>query len=108
MRIELTSLFCAVVLMASIPAAAQGAERTVVHAGHLLDVDSGKMLADQAVTMQASRVASVQPWSAAEIHAAMEEAAKRGRFVAAHAHGAEGIKRAASQFPSTNPGRVHT
>ena len=29
-----------------------------------------------------------------ELRAAVEEAAKRGTFVAAHAHGAEGIKRA--------------
>ena len=64
MRIKLSSLFCAIVVMASVPAAALGAERTVVHAGHLLDVDSGKMLADQAVTLQAGRVVSVQPWSA--------------------------------------------
>ena len=33
-------------------------------------------------------------YSEAEIRAAVEEAAKRGRFVIAHAHGAEGIKRA--------------
>ncbi|SFN19789.1 Xaa-Pro dipeptidase [Dokdonella immobilis] len=33
-------------------------------------------------------------YTEAEIRAAVEEAAKRGTFVAAHAHGAEGIKRA--------------
>src|SRR5690606_4454608 len=33
-------------------------------------------------------------YSEAEIRAAVEETAKRGTFVAAHAHGAEGIKRA--------------
>jgi imidazolonepropionase-like amidohydrolase len=33
-------------------------------------------------------------YSEAEIRAAVEEAARRGTFVAAHAHGAEGIKRA--------------
>jgi imidazolonepropionase-like amidohydrolase len=33
-------------------------------------------------------------YSEAEIRAAVEEAARRGSFVAAHAHGAEGIKRA--------------
>ena len=33
-------------------------------------------------------------YSEAQIRAAVEEAAKRGSFVAAHAHGAEGIKRA--------------
>jgi len=46
-------------------ASAQAADRTVVHAGHLLDVDSGKMLADQAVTLADGKVVSVQPWSAA-------------------------------------------
>ena len=33
-------------------------------------------------------------YTEAQIHAAVEEATKRGSFVAAHAHGAEGIKRA--------------
>lgn len=33
-------------------------------------------------------------YSEAEIRAAVEEAARRGKFVTAHAHGAEGIKRA--------------
>ena len=33
-------------------------------------------------------------YTEAEIRAAVEEAGRRGRFVAAHAHGAEGIKRA--------------
>ncbi len=33
-------------------------------------------------------------YSEAQIRAAVEEAARRGRFVTAHAHGAEGIKRA--------------
>ncbi|AND69011.1 xaa-Pro dipeptidase [Dyella thiooxydans] len=45
-------------------ASAQATDRTVVHAGHLLDVDSGKMLADQAVTLADGKVVSVQPWSA--------------------------------------------
>ncbi|OZB58538.1 MAG: Xaa-Pro dipeptidase [Lysobacterales bacterium 14-68-21] len=46
-------------------ASAQAADRTVVHAGHLLDVDSGRMLTDQAVTLADGKVVSVQPWSAA-------------------------------------------
>jgi imidazolonepropionase-like amidohydrolase len=37
---------------------------------------------------------SAPEFSEAEIHAAVEEAANAGTFVAAHAHGAEGIKRA--------------
>ncbi|WP_426663758.1 amidohydrolase family protein [Rhodanobacter aciditrophus] len=52
-------------LAAALAASAQAADRTVVHAGHLLDVDSGKMLADQAVTLADGKVVSVQPWSAA-------------------------------------------
>ena len=38
---------------------------TVVHAGHLLDVDSGKMLVDQAVLISNGRVVSVQSWNSA-------------------------------------------
>lgn len=45
-------------------ASSQAADRTVVHAGHLLDVDSGKMLTDQAVMLADGKVVSVQPWSA--------------------------------------------
>ncbi len=44
---------------------ARGADLTVVRAGHLLDVDSGKMLVDQAVTIKDGRVVAVRPWSAA-------------------------------------------
>ncbi|MGN6738419.1 amidohydrolase family protein, partial [Dyella sp.] len=49
---------------AAIVAPLHAAERTVVHAGHLLDVDSGKMLADQAVSIEAGKVVALQPWSA--------------------------------------------
>ena len=52
-------------LASALVAPAHAADRTVVHAGHLLDVDSGKMLADQAVTLADGKVVSVQPWSAA-------------------------------------------
>lgn len=45
--------------------ASTGAQDMVVHAGHLLDVDSGRMLADQAVLIKDGRVVSVQPWNAA-------------------------------------------
>lgn len=38
---------------------------SVVRAGHLLDADSGKLLVDQAVTIEDGHVVSVQPWSAA-------------------------------------------
>jgi len=52
-------------LASALVAPAHAADCTVVHAGHLLDVDSGKMLADQAVTLADGKVVSVQPWSAA-------------------------------------------
>ncbi|WP_324858652.1 amidohydrolase family protein [Dyella sp.] len=64
MRVRLSGLFCAMAVMASASAAGAETPRTVVHAGHLLDVDSGKMLADQAVTIEQGRVVSVNPWSA--------------------------------------------
>lgn len=44
--------------------AASTPQDMVVHAGHLLDVDSGRMLADQAVLVKDGRVVSVQPWNA--------------------------------------------
>jgi len=40
------------------------AERLVIHAGHLLDVDGGRMLDDQAVWIENGRVLSVGPWDA--------------------------------------------
>ena len=49
---------------AAIVAPVHAADRTVVHAGHLLDVDSGRMLTDQAVTLADGKVVAVQPWSA--------------------------------------------
>lgn len=51
-------------LTCALAAPVHAADRTVVHAGHLLDVDSGRMLTDQAVTLADGKVVSVQPWSA--------------------------------------------
>ena len=66
MTMKLSSLLCAIVLTCTAPLGdAQGTQRTVVHAGHLLDVDSGKLLSDQAVTIVDGRVVSVQPWTTA-------------------------------------------
>jgi len=66
MTLKLCSLFCAVAVISSVPAiAAESGGSTVVHVGHLLDVDSGAMLADQAVIIEHGRVTSVKPWSAA-------------------------------------------
>jgi len=41
---------------------ATSAEVIVVRAGHLLDVDSGKMLADQSVRIEDGRISSIEPW----------------------------------------------
>lgn len=67
MKFALPTLLLALAAALTAPAHAassQAADRTVVHAGHLLDVDSGRMLTDQAVTLADGKVVSVQPWSA--------------------------------------------
>jgi len=46
---------------------ARSAETLVVHAGHLLDVDTGTMLSDQAVRIKDGRVQSVAPWQATSV-----------------------------------------
>lgn len=53
-----------------------------------------KIIATGAV-LTAGTTPGAAEYSEAEIHAAVDEAAQYGVFVAAHAHGAEGIKRAA-------------
>jgi imidazolonepropionase-like amidohydrolase len=62
---------------------------------YLLDhgADFIKMIATGAV-LAAGTEPGESEYTEAEILAAVEETAKRGTFVAAHAHGAEGIKRA--------------
>ncbi|HEY0502546.1 MAG TPA: amidohydrolase family protein [Lysobacter sp.] len=52
-----------------------------------------KILATGAV-LTAGTEPGESEYSEAEIRAAVEEAARRGKFITAHAHGAEGIKRA--------------
>jgi len=65
------------------------------HVDFLLDhgVDHIKVIATGAVLADNTEP-GVSEYSEEEIHVAVVEAAKRGKFVAAHAHGAEGIKRA--------------
>lgn len=66
MKIRLPVLLLALAALACAHAAdAGGARRTVLRAGHLLDVDHGRMLADQAVTIEGGRVVSVAPWTPA-------------------------------------------
>ena len=66
---RLAAWWFALCVLACVPAAGAtgttGTQDMVVHAGHLLDVDSGRMLADQAVLIKDGRVVSVQPWHAA-------------------------------------------
>jgi imidazolonepropionase-like amidohydrolase len=45
--------------------AQQSAQRTVIRAGHVLDVKSGKMLNDQAILIEGDKIISVGPASAA-------------------------------------------
>jgi imidazolonepropionase-like amidohydrolase len=52
-----------------------------------------KILATGAVLTRGTKP-GVSEYTEAELHAAVEQAAEYGAFVAAHAHGAEGIKRA--------------
>jgi imidazolonepropionase-like amidohydrolase len=52
-----------------------------------------KILATGAVLTRGTKP-GVSEYTEAELHAAVEQAAEYGTFVAAHAHGAEGIKRA--------------
>ena len=55
------ALTVAVLLTATCANPAKSAERTLIHAGRLLDVLSGQMLRDQAVSMEDGRIVSVQP-----------------------------------------------
>ena len=41
------------------------AQTTVIHAGKLVDVDKGEVVADRAITIENGRVVRVEPWSAA-------------------------------------------
>jgi len=65
------------------------AVRRILHGG----ADFIKVIATGAVLTEGT-TPSAPEFSEAEIHAAVEEAALYGTHVAAHAHGAEGIKRA--------------
>ncbi|MDZ4813379.1 MAG: amidohydrolase family protein, partial [Pseudomonadota bacterium] len=74
-------------------AATEGEVRERVN--HLLDngADFIKVIATGAV-LTAGTEPGQSEYSEAQIRAAVEEAQRRGRFVTAHAYGAEGIKRA--------------
>jgi len=48
----------------ALAAGAAQADTTVIHAGRLVDVDAGKLLLDQAVTVVDGKVTGVAPWGA--------------------------------------------
>ncbi|MET0808209.1 MAG: amidohydrolase family protein [Pseudoxanthomonas sp.] len=48
-----------------LPFASHAAERMTVHAGQLVDVETGKVLADQAIGVEDGRIVSIGPWSQA-------------------------------------------
>ena len=60
--IILASLFLSALASAQEPTSS----RVMVHAGKLLDVRSGKTLADQAIVIEAGKIVSVSPFSQAK------------------------------------------
>lgn len=74
---------------------AKGEAQVRQKVNHLFDhgVDFIKVIATGAVLTDGTEPGQSE-YSEAEIRAAVEEAARRGSFITAHVHGAEGIKRA--------------
>lgn len=64
MTVRVCLLLAAIPLLA-LMSLAHGAERTVVRAGHLLDVESGKVSGDQAISVEDGRIVAIAPWSTA-------------------------------------------
>jgi len=58
-------LVSAAFLLCAFASDAGGAERTMVRAGHLLDVETGRMLTDQAIGIEDGKIVSITPWNAA-------------------------------------------
>jgi len=61
MKPVMTHLLVSVLALLLSPAAAQTSKRTVVKAGHLLDVKSGKTLSAQAIVIEGGKIVSVGP-----------------------------------------------
>lgn len=59
------SLLVAAFSLCAFAADAGCAERTIVRAGHLLEVETGKVLTDQAIGIEHGKVVSIAPWNAA-------------------------------------------
>ncbi|MFC3099870.1 amidohydrolase family protein [Altererythrobacter lauratis] len=53
----------AALMLCMMPALAQ-AQTTYVHAGRLVDVQAGRVLTDQRITIEGERIVAVEPWSA--------------------------------------------
>ena len=72
---------------------AKGASEVIAKTDYILDqrVDWIKMIVTGAVLTDGTDV-NASEYSEAEVRAAVDTAAKRGHFVTAHAHGAQGIK----------------
>jgi len=62
-----TNLLTALVLAAAAPLSsdASSAQPMVIHAGHMVDVDRGEVLADRAIRIEDGRIVRVEPWSEA-------------------------------------------
>lgn len=51
--------------LAAVGVAPVAAQDLVLHAGHVLDVETGEVRADQAITVRDGRIAAIAPWSPA-------------------------------------------
>lgn len=67
MKLRATRLFAALTLSA-LAFATHAAERSTVHAGRMIDVETGKVLVDQAIAIEGGKVVSISAWDAAAEH----------------------------------------
>lgn len=67
MKLHATRLLAALTLSA-LAFATHAAERSTVHAGRMIDVETGKVLVDQAIAIEGGKVVSISAWDAAAEH----------------------------------------
>jgi imidazolonepropionase-like amidohydrolase len=67
MKVRATSLFAALTLSV-LAFATHAAGRSTVHAGRVIDVETGNVLLDQAIGIEGGKVVSISPWDAAAEH----------------------------------------
>jgi imidazolonepropionase-like amidohydrolase len=67
MKLRATRLLAALTLFA-LAFATHAAERSTVHAGRMIDVETGKVLVDQAIAIEGGKVVSISAWDAAAEH----------------------------------------